>query len=191
MYIADHCGRHAALSRLRRRLASLMLRDMAETYPDDFLRGVLEGAKTIVMVGASTNPVRASYFVASYLTARGRRIIPVNPAQAGQELFGETVLAGMADVPGDTAVDMVDIFRRREHVPAIVEQALALFRPELKSIWMQFNIVHDEAAEKARAAGIDVVMDRCPKVEYARLMREIGAVGVPSGVVSSRLTRRI
>ena len=164
---------------------------MTETYDDEFMRRVLEEATTIVMVGASTNPVRASYFVASYLTARGRRVIPVNPAQAGQELFGETVLADMADVPKGKVVDMVDIFRRPEHVPAIVEQALALFQPELKSIWMQFNIVHEDAAATARAAGLDVVMDRCPKVEYARLMREIGAVGVPSGVVSSRLTRRI
>lgn len=164
---------------------------MPETYDDDFLRRVLEEAQTIVMVGASTNPVRASYFVASYLSARGRRIIPVNPAQAGQELFGETVLADMADVPGDTVVDMIDIFRRSDQVPAIVEQAMALFRPNLKSIWMQFNVVHEDAARTAREAGLDVVMNRCPKVEYARLMREIGAVGIASGVLSSRLTRKL
>ncbi len=163
---------------------------MPETYVDDFLRRVLEEAKTIVMVGASTNPVRASYFVASYLSARGRRIIPVNPAQAGQYRFGEPVLAELSDVPKDTDVDMIDIFRRSEHVPAIVDQSLELFLPGLKSIWMQFNVVHDVAAETARSAGVDVVMDRCPKVEYARLMREIGAVGIPSGVVSSKLTRK-
>lgn len=164
---------------------------MEEHYDDDFLRRVLEEARTIVMVGASTNPVRASYFVASYLSARGRRIIPINPVQAGQTLFGETVLADMADVPAGTDVDMIDIFRRSDHVPAIVDQALELFEPGLKSIWMQFNVVNEDAAATARAAGLDVVMDRCPKVEYARLMREIGAVGIPSGVVSSRLTRRI
>ena len=164
---------------------------MTESYDDDFLRRVLTDARTIVMVGASTNPIRASFFVASYLNARGRRILPVNPTQAGQDLFGETVLSDMSEVPAGTQVDMIDIFRRSEHVPGIVDQAIELFHPGLKSIWMQFNVIHEEAANAARAKGIDVVMDRCPKVEYARLMREIGAVGIASGMISSRLTRRI
>ncbi len=159
------------------------------TYSDDFLHRVLDEAKVIAMVGASTNTVRASYFVASYLNARGRRIIPVNPAQAGQELFGETVLSDLSEI--DTQVDMVDIFRRSDHVPEIVDAALAHLMPGLKSIWMQFNVVNEAAAAKAEAAGLDVVMDRCPKVEYARLNREIGAVGIPSGIVSSRLTRKL
>ena len=93
--------------------------------------------------------------------------------------------------PEGTKVDMVDIFRRSEHVPAIVDQALELFQPGLKSIWLQFNVVHEEAARTARDAGLDVIMDRCPKVEMARLMREIGAVGIRSNVLSSRLTRKI
>lgn len=159
------------------------------TYSEDFLRRVLDEAKVIAMVGASTNTVRASYFVASYLNARGRRIIPVNPAQAGEELFGETVLADLSDI--DAQVDMVDIFRRSDHVPEIVDDALGHLMPGLKSIWMQFGVVHEEAAAKAEAAGLDVVMDRCPKVELARLNREIGAVGIPSGIVSSRLTRKL
>ncbi len=159
------------------------------TYEDDFLRRVLEEAKVIAMVGASNNPVRASYFVGTYLTARGRRVIPVNASQAGQTLFGETVRASLAEI--DTPVDMVDIFRRPEHVPGIVDEALEHLMPGLKSIWMQFNVVHEEAAGRAEAAGLDVVMDRCPKVEFARLMREIGAVGIPSRVISSKLTRRI
>ncbi len=159
------------------------------TYSDDFLHRVLDEAKVIAMVGASTNTVRASYFVASYLNARGRRIIPVNPAQAGQELFGETVLSDLSEI--DTQVDMVDIFRRSDHVPEIVDAALAHLMPGLRSIWMQFNVVNEAAAAKAEAAGLDVVMDRCPKVEYARLNREIGAVGIPSGIVSSRLTRKL
>ncbi len=159
------------------------------TYSDEFLHRVLDEAKVIAMVGASTNTVRASYFVASYLNARGRRIIPVNPAQAGQELFGETVLSDLSEI--DTQVDMVDIFRRSDHVPEIVDAALAHLMPGLKSIWMQFNVVNEAAAAKAEAAGLDVVMDRCPKVEYARLNREIGAVGIPSGIVSSRLTRKL
>ena len=140
------------------------------------------------MVGASTNPVRASYFVASYLTARGRKVIPVNPAQAGQELFGETVVSDFSEI--EEPVDMVDIFRRPEHVPEIVDAALHRFMPGLKSIWMQFGVVHEAAAARAGAAGIDVVMDRCPKVEMARLGREIGAVGIPSGVISSRLPKK-
>ncbi len=159
------------------------------SYSDDFLRRVLEEGQVVAMVGASTNPVRASYFVASYLTARGRRVIPVNPAQAGQELFGETVLSGLSEI--ETQVDMVDIFRRSEHVPEIVDAALQHLMPGLKSIWMQFNVIHEEAAAKAEDAGLDVVMDRCPKVELARLNREIGAVGIASGVVSSKLTRKV
>ncbi len=159
------------------------------SYSDEFLRRVLKEAQVIAMVGASTNPVRASYFVASYLSARGRRIIPVNPAQAGQDLFGEVVLSDLSEIEGP--VDMVDIFRRSEHVPEIVEAALDHLMPGLKSIWMQFGVVHAEAAAQAEAAGLDVVMDRCPKVEYARLNRELGAVGISSGVVSSRLTRKL
>ncbi|MGR3512784.1 MAG: CoA-binding protein [Paracoccaceae bacterium] len=159
------------------------------SYSDAFLRRVLDEAQVIAMVGASTNPVRASYFVASYLTARGRRVIPVNPAQTGEILFGEPVLASLSDITDP--VDMVDIFRRSEHVPEILDAALHHLRPSLKSIWMQFGVVNDDAAAKAEAAGLDVVMDRCPKVEMARLNREIGAVGIASGVVSSRLTRKL
>ena len=159
------------------------------TYTDDFLRRVLEETKVIAMVGASSNKVRASYFAMTYLQARGRRVIPINAAIAGETLLGETVLADLSEI--DTQVDMVDIFRRSEHVPQIVDDALKYLMPGLKSIWMQFNVVHEEAAARAEAAGLDVVMDRCPKVEYSRLMREIGAVGIPSRVISSKLTRRI
>ena len=156
-------------------------------YSDEFLRNVLEEGRTIVMVGASTNPVRASYFVASYMHARGRRIIPVNPGQAGGTLFGETIRADFSEI--DEPVDMLDIFRRSDAVPGIVGDALAHLRG-LKSVWMQFNVTSEEGARMAGEAGLDVVMDRCPKVEYARLMREIGAVGIPSRVISSKLTRR-
>lgn len=158
-------------------------------YSDDFLRRVLEEAQVIAMVGASTNPVRASYFVASYLNARGRRVIPINPAQVGQELFGEPVLSDLSEIT--VPVDMIDIFRRSEHVPEIVDASLEQFMPGLKSIWMQFGVIHESAATLAEAAGVDVVMDRCPKVEMARLNREIGAVGIASGVISSRLQRKL
>jgi predicted CoA-binding protein len=157
-------------------------------YSDDFLRRVLEEGRTIVMVGASTNPVRASYFVASYMQARGRRIIPVNPGLAGEMLLGERVRADFSEI--DEPVDMLDIFRRSEAVPGIVEAALSHLKG-LRSVWMQFNVVSEKGARMAEAAGLDVVMNRCPKVEYARLMREIGAVGIPSGIISSKLTRRI
>ncbi|MEL7151835.1 MAG: CoA-binding protein [Pseudomonadota bacterium] len=158
-------------------------------YSDAFMRRVLEDAQVIAMVGASTNPVRASYFVASYLSARGRRVIPINPAQAGEELFGERVLSSLDEIEGP--VDMLDIFRRSDHVPEIVDEALTHLMPGLKSVWMQFGVVHEGAAAKAEAAGLDVVMDRCPKVEMARLNREIGAVGIASGVISSRLNRKV
>lgn len=164
---------------------------MTETYSDDFLRRILEQTRTIVMVGASTNPVRASYFVASYMHARGRRVIPVNPMLAGQTLLGETILARIADIPPGTGVQMLDIFRRSEEVPAIFEEAMEHLVPGLKSIWMQFGVRHEGVAERARAAGIDVVMDRCVKVEHARLTREIGAVGIPSRIISSRLPPKI
>lgn len=157
-------------------------------YSDDFLRKVLEEGRTIVMVGASTNQVRASHFVGSYMTARGRRVIPVNSGQAGQTLFGETIRADFSEI--DEPVDMLDIFRRSEAVPGIVEDALKHLKG-LKSVWMQFTVKSEEGARLAEAAGLDVVMDRCPKVEYARLMREIGAVGIPSRVISSKLTRRL
>ena len=159
------------------------------TYSDDFMRRVLKEARVIAMVGASTNPIRASYFVASYLNARDRKVIPVNPAQAGQTLFGQTVLSDISEI--DEPVDMVDIFRRSEHVPEIVDASLEHLLPGLKSIWMQFGVIHEEAAAKAESAGLDVVMDRCPKVEFARLSREIGAVGIPSGIISSRLTPKL
>lgn len=163
---------------------------MPETYSDDTLRNILEETKTIVMVGASTNPVRPSYFVASYFHARGRRVIPVNPVLAGQTLLGEPILSRISEIPDGTEVQMLDIFRRSEEVPGLFDQAMAHLMPGLKTIWMQFGVTHDDVAEKARAAGLKVVMNRCPKVEHARLTRTIGAVGIPSRIISSRLPKK-
>jgi predicted CoA-binding protein len=133
---------------------------------DDTLKDILARARVIAVVGMSANPARPSHGVAQYLAQRGYRVIPVNPGLAGQTLLGETVRADLHECPPDT--DMVDIFRSPEHVPAIVDAALAHL-PGLRTIWMQLGIVNDAAAATARARGIDVVQDRCPKIEIPRL----------------------
>lgn len=162
---------------------------MADETDDDTLRHVLEDTHTIAMVGASTNPVRPSLFVATYFNGRGRRVIPINPAQVGQTLFGEPVLASLSDIPEGVQVDMVDVFRRSEAVPGIVDEALAHLLPGLKCIWMQFNVRHAEAAAKARDAGVIVVEDRCPKVEHMRLLGGTNLAGLGGGRISSKLPR--
>lgn len=136
------------------------------------------------MIGASTNPVRPSYFVMRYLQLKGMRVIPVNPGAAGQTLLGEPVFGDMAEITAP--VDMVDVFRRSEAVPAIVDQALEVF-PKLETIWMQIGVAHPQAAEVARAAGVDVIMNRCPKIEYQRLFGELRMGGFATGVISSKL----
>ena len=133
------------------------------------LREILETTKVIALVGYSANPGRPSNMVARFLQAKGYRVIPVNPGLAGQEALGEVVRASLADIPPEIPVDMVDIFRASGHVPEVVDAALAHL-PALRVIWMQLGVMHEAAAEKARAAGKTVVMDRCPKIEYARLI---------------------
>ncbi len=151
------------------------------------LKQALMEAKTIAVVGVSNNPVRASYFVVRYLHYRGFNIIPVNPAYAGQQLFGNEVLASLADIPDGTTVDIVDIFRRADFVPDIVDEAIEHLLPGLKTIWIQFGIWHAEAAEKARAHGLQTVENRCPKIEYQRLFGELRKAGINTGIVSSKL----
>ncbi len=155
------------------------------TYSDDFLRTILKRAKTVAVVGVSANQIRPSYYVARYLGLKGMRMIPVNPGLAGQTLFGETVYADVSDVPDD--VDMVDIFRRSEAVPPIVDAALERW-PNLQTIWMQIGVEHAESAAKAEACGVDVVQNRCPKIEYQRLFNELRMGGFVTGRVSSRLS---
>ena len=128
---------------------------------------IVRDTKTIAVVGMSPREDRPSWGVARYLQSQGYRVIPVNPGQAGKQLLGEVVYADLGAIPADIRVDMVDIFRRPEAVPAIVDEALAA-RPEVKVIWMQIGVVNDAAAEKARAHGLTVVQDRCPKVEFPR-----------------------
>lgn len=154
------------------------------TYSDAHLRNILEETKVVAVIGVSANPVRPSYFVARYLGLRGYRVIPINPGLAGQTLFGETVYADVSAIPDD--VDMVDIFRRSDAVPDIVDASLARW-PDLKTIWMQIGVMHAEAAALAQARGVSVIQDRCPKIEYQRLFGELRMGGFATGVISSKL----
>ena len=157
---------------------------MSESYTDEHLREVLTRTKRIAVVGVSMNEVRPSYYVARYLGLKGFEVIPVNPGHAGRTLFGQTVHASLSDI--GKPVDMVDIFRRSETVPPIVDEALEAF-PDLQTIWMQIGVEHAEAAAKARARGVDVIMNRCPKIEYQRLFGELRMGGFNTGVISSKL----
>ncbi len=154
-----------------------------DDYPDAYIRSILDEVKTIAVVGASANRVRPSYFVLTYLLSKGYDAIPVNPGRAGKPIAGAMTYASMADI--DRPIDMVDIFRNSEAAAGVVHEALEL-DPLPKVIWMQLGVRNDEAAALAEAAGVRVVMDRCPKIEYARLCGEIGWAGVSSGVISSR-----
>lgn len=157
---------------------------MSERYEDVFLKGLLQRCRRIAVVGVSMNPVRPSYYVARYLSLKGYDVVPVNPGHAGELLFGRKVVADLAAIEGP--VDMVDIFRRSEHVGPIVDQALAVF-PALRAVWMQIGVINPDAAALARARGVDVVMDRCPKIEYQRLFGELRMGGFATGLISSRL----
>jgi predicted CoA-binding protein len=154
-----------------------------DAYADAYIRGILNTVKTIAMVGISPKDNRPSYFAFKYLLERGYQMIPVNPGQAGHEILGRRVYARLADIP--EPIDMVDVFRASAHVPPIVDEALAL-APRPGVIWMQLGVRHDEAAAKAEAAGLKVVMNRCPKIEYGRLSSEISWLGVNSRTLSSK-----
>ncbi len=151
---------------------------------DTLLRQILTRTRVIAIVGVSPDPLRPSHFVARYLSLRGYRVIPVNPGHAGKRLFGEEVRAGLEHCPPE--IDMVDIFRRPEAVPDIVGTALAVL-PGVRTIWMQIGVEHAGAAAQARARGIDVVMNRCPKIEHQRLFGELRKAGFATGVISSRI----
>ncbi|QCI68917.1 CoA-binding protein [Phreatobacter stygius] len=154
-----------------------------DDYSNGYIRGILSSVKVIAMVGASANEVRPSYFVLKYLLDRGYRVHPVNPVLAGREILGRTVYGSLADVPG--AIDMVDIFRNAEAAGAVVDEALKL-EPKPQVIWMQLTVRNDAAAARAEAAGLKVVMNRCPKIELGRLSSEIAWMGVNSRTLSSK-----
>ena len=154
-----------------------------EQYPDSYIRGILNTVKTIAMVGVSANTSRPSYFAFKYLLERNFHMIPVNPLLASQELLGQRVYAKLTDIT--EPVDMVDIFRGSRHALPIVHEALAM-KPRPQVIWMQLGVRNDEAAATAEAAGLKVVMNRCPKIEYGRLSSEIGWMGVNSRTLTSK-----
>ncbi len=148
------------------------------------LRRILEQCRSIAVVGVSANWHRPSHFVAKYLLEHGYRMIPVNPRY--EEVLGERCYASLRDIP--EPVDMVDCFRRAEEIPAIAEDAIAI---GAKVLWMQLGVINEAAAARARAAGLEVVMDRCVKIEYARLFGGLGLVGVNTGVISARRPRTV
>ena len=154
-----------------------------DNYSDDDIRGILRGVKTIAMVGASANTVRPSYFVFKYMLERGYNVIPINPGQAGKEMLGQRFAASLRDIA--QPIDMVDVFRASENLMPVLDEVLALpHRP--KVIWTQLGVRNDEFARKAEAAGIMVVMNRCPKIEYGRLSSEISWMGINSRTLSSK-----
>jgi hypothetical protein len=154
-----------------------------DSYPDSYIRGILNTVKSIAMVGASEKENRPSYFAFKYLLERGYNMIPVNPGHAGENLLGRRIYARLADVP--EPIDMVDIFRGSRYALPIVEEALAL-QPRPQVIWMQLGIRNDEAAALAEANRLKVVMNRCPKIEYGRLSSEIAWMGVNTRTISSK-----
>jgi predicted CoA-binding protein len=153
------------------------------SYPNDYIREILKSVKTIALVGASQNPARPSWIVTKYLLERGYDVIPVNPGLAGQELLGKRVYGSLKEIPHP--VDMVEIFRNSEAASPITDEALAL-DPLPKVIWMQLSVKNEEAARRAEARGVKVVMDRCPKIEFGRLSGEISWQGVNSRMLSSK-----
>ena len=152
-----------------------------DAYSDAYIRDILARSRTIAMVGASPNTSRPSYFAMKYLKQKGFRVIPVNPGQAGKEILGETVFASLAEIA--EPVDIVDIFRASDAALGIACQAIAI---GAHVVWMQLGVRNDEAAELAEAAGLQVVMNRCPKIEYGRLSGELSWAGVNSRRLSSQ-----
>ncbi len=154
-----------------------------DSYPDSVIHGILKSVKSIALVGFSSNTVRPSYFVTKYLIEKGYTLYPVNPGLAGQEFFGTRVYASLNDIPDP--IDMVEIFRNSEAAGPITDEALSL-EPSPKVIWMQLGVKNDDAAAKAEAKGVTVIMNRCPKIEYGRFSGEIGWNGVNTGLISSK-----
>lgn len=160
----------------------------ALAYADAAIRAVLAGTSTIAMVGVSARWVRPSNFAMKYLQEKGYRVIPVNPGSAGDEIHGMTCYAALGEIP--ERFDMVDIFRHPDAVGPIVDEAISL-RDErgIRTVWMQLGVINHEAAARAEAAGLTVIMDRCPKIEFARLHHELSWSGINTGVISAKRPR--
>ncbi len=147
---------------------------------------ILTNHNTIAMVGLSPDPMRPSHFAAIYMQSHGYQIIPVNPKFAGTEILGNEVYTSLRDIPKECGVEIVDVFRRPVDIPPILDDAIVI---EAKVFWMQLGIVNNEVAERAKAAGMDVVQNRCVKIEHARFFGGLNLVGMNTGVITSR--RRI
>jgi predicted CoA-binding protein len=152
-----------------------------DNYDDKYILKVLKDAKIVAMVGASANWNRPSFFAMKYMQKKGFRVIPVNPSISGKEVLGETVAASLDEI--QEPIDMVDIFRNSEAAGGVTDDAI---KAGAKIIWMQLGVRNDEAAKRAEDAGLRVVMDRCPKIEFARLNGELSWHGINSYVISSK-----
>jgi hypothetical protein len=159
------------------------------SYSHAHIRDILSRTRTVAAVGVSLNDVRPSYYVARYLKLKGYKVIPVNPRYAGTEAFGETVIEILSAIPAEhDPIDMVDIFRRSEDAGEVVDEALETLLPRgLKTIWMQIGVIDWEAARRAEARGVTVIMNHCPKIEYQRLWGELRWGGFNTGIISSKL----
>lgn len=154
-------------------------------YDDELIRRVLKDTRTIAMAGASPNWVRPSNFAMKYLQGKGYQVHPINPGHAGKAIWGRMTYAALADVPGP--IDMLDIFRNSEAAGNLVDEAIELKNDkQIKIIWMQLGVINEDAAKRAEDAGLTVIMDRCPKIEYGRLFGELGWSGVNSGIITSK-----
>jgi predicted CoA-binding protein len=168
----------------KRRAGGIDGRMKHDSYTDDELRDVLRRVKTIAMVGASPNWNRPSFFVMKYLQSKGYRVIPVNPRAVGKTILGEPVYPDLKSVPDK--IDMVDIFRNSADAGPITDEAIAI---GAKVVWMQIGVRNDAAASRAEAAGLTVIMNRCPKIEFSRLCGELSWGGFNSGVITAKKRR--
>jgi predicted CoA-binding protein len=157
-----------------------------DSYSDEYLRSVLDRARTIAMVGASPHWNRPSYFAMKYLQGKGFRVIPVNPRAVGETILCEAVYGDVKDI--SERIDMVDVFRNSEAAGPLADDAIAI---GAKVLWMQIGVRNDAAAARAEAAGLQVVMNRCPKIEYSRLHGELAWSGVNTGIISSKRQKRV
>ena len=154
------------------------------SYSDSYILGILNEVRSIAMVGASPNWKRPSNFAMKYLLQKGFKVFPVNPKSDEKEIFGVNVSPDLKSI--SEQIDMVDMFRPSNEAPGLVDEAIKI---GAKVFWMQLDIINEDAAKKAEEAGLQVVMDRCPKIEYARLFGELGWNGINTGVVTNRRRR--
>lgn len=159
-----------------------------DRYDNGYILGILQSVRTIAMVGASAKWNRPSFFAMKYLQEKGYRVLPINPGLAGQEILGETVWPDLASTPGP--FEMVDVFRASEYAGGVVDESIRLKDEKgIAVVWMQLGVRDDAAAERAEAAGLKVVMDRCPKIEFGRLNAELSWAGFDSKVITARRRR--